>query len=89
MRTFCSWACVCLKRRTLPALMIFAVGLLLILPGCSWDSSIRDVPTLPVLESLQRATLNGNDGVWMSNDDAGRLAQWIYDVMDVTGENGQ
>ena len=86
MRTFCSWACVCLKRRTLPALLSFAVGLLLILQGCSWDSSIRDVSTLPVLESLQRATLNGNDGVWMSNDDAGRLAQWIYDV---TGENGQ
>ena len=89
LRHFCSWACVCLKRRTLPALLSFAVGLLMILPGCSWDSSARAVPTLPVLESLQRLELDGMPGIWMNSDDAGRLAQWIYDVTSVTGENGQ
>ena len=68
------------------ALLISAVVSLLILPGCSWDSSTQAVPTLPVLESLQRATLNGNDGVWMSSEDAGRLAVWIHDVTGDIGE---
>lgn len=66
-------------------LLSFAVVSLLILPGCSLPSSIP-APTLPVLTSLQRAELNGTPGVWMSSDDAGRLAQWIYDV---TGEAGR
>ena len=42
------------------------------------------MPTLPVLNSLQRLTLDGTPGVWMDDADAGRLAVWIYDV---TGTN--
>lgn len=80
-----SWGCVCLKRRTRPALLSFAAVVLMILPGCCSTSS-TPVPTLPVLTSLQRAELNGVSGVWMDSSDAGRLAQWIYDV---TGESGQ
>ena len=41
---------------------------------------------MAVLTSLQRLELNGVPGVWMDSSDAGRLAQWIYDV---TGEAGQ
>lgn len=85
LRPFCSWVCVYLKRRTRPALLSFAAVLLLMVPGCCSTSS-TPAPTLPVLTSLQRLELNGTPGVWMSSDDAGRLAQWIYDV---TGDAGQ
>lgn len=85
-RPFCRWACVCLKRRMQTALLSSAVVLLMTAQGCSWDSSTTDVPTLPVLTSLQRLELNRTPGVWMNSDDAGRLAQWIYDV---TGEAGR
>ena len=61
--------------------------LLLTAPGCSWTNSTQDqVPTLPVLASLRRLSLEGTPGLWMSEDDAGRLAVWIYDV---TGEDGR
>ena len=73
------------KNWMLPVLPISVVALLLMVPGCCSTSSIP-APTLPVLTSLQRLELNGTPGVWMSSDDAGRLAQWIYDV---TGEAGQ
>ena len=66
-------------------LLSSAVASLLMVPGCCSTSS-TPVPVLPVLTSLQRAELNGVPGVWMGSDDAGRLAQWIYDV---TGETGQ
>ena len=59
-------------------------ALVLTAQGCSSTSS--PVPTLPVLTSLQRLTLDGTPGLWMSSEDAGRLAVWIYDV---TGEDGQ
>lgn len=69
------------------ALPIFAAALLLTAQGCSSLSSTpAGIPPLPVLTSLRRATLDGMPGVWMNSDDAGRLAQWIYDV---TGEAGQ
>ena len=61
-----------------------ALALLLTVPGCCSTSSIPDMPTLPVLNSLQRLTLDGTPGVWMDDADAGRLAVWIYDV---TGTN--
>lgn len=83
---FFSSSTPCLKRCGGLALALCAVALLLMVQGCSWGSSTREVPTLPVLTSLQRLELNGTPGVWMSSDDAGRLAQWIYDV---TGEAGQ
>lgn len=86
LRLSCSLGFVCLKKLTRPALLSFAVVVLMILPGCCSLSSTPDVPTLPVLTSLQRLELNGVSGVWMNSDDAGRLAQWIYDV---TGEAGQ
>lgn len=55
--------------------------LLLTVPGCSWISSTREqIPTLPVLQSLQRATLNGVQGVWMNDADAGNLALWLEEV---------
>ena len=55
--------------------------LLLTVPGCSWTSSTQDqVPTLPVLQSLQKATLNGVPGVWMNDADAGNLALWLEEV---------
>ena len=85
-RHSCSWGCVCLKRLTRPALLSFAAVVLMILPGCCSLSSTPEVPSLPVLPTLQRLELNGTPGVWMSGDDAGQLAQWIYDV---TGEAGQ
>ena len=78
--------CVFWKRWTRPALKTSVVALLLTAQGCCLGSSTPEVPTLPVLASLQRLELNGVSGVWMNSDDAGRLAQWIYDV---TGENGQ
>lgn len=73
------------KNWMLPVLPISVVALLLMVPGCCSTSSIP-APTLPVLTSLQRAELDGVSGVWMNSNDAGQLAQWIYDV---TGEAGQ
>lgn len=64
---------------------IFAAAWLLTAQGCSSPSSTPETPPLPVLTSLQHATLGGTPGVWMNGDDAGRLALWIYDV---TGEEG-
>lgn len=61
-----------------------ALALLLTVPGCCSTSSIPGMPTLPVLTSLQRLTLNGTPGVWMDDADAGRLAVWIHDA---TGTN--
>ena len=58
----------------------FVIALLLTVPGCSWTSSTPDIPTLPVLPSLQRATLNGEMGVWMNDADAGNLALWLEEV---------
>lgn len=75
--------CVSWKSWTRPVLLSSAAVLLLTAQGCCWGSSIQEVPTLPVLTSLQRLELNGVPGVWMDSSDAGRLAQWIYDV---TGE---
>ena len=55
--------------------------LLLTAPGCSWTSSTPEqTPTLPVLKSLQRATLNGVSDVWMNDADAGNLALWLEEV---------
>lgn len=68
-----------------PVLLIFAAVWLMTAPGCCSTSSTRDIPALPVLPSLQRASLNGTMGLWMDSDDAGRLATWIHDV---TGEDG-
>ena len=66
---------------------IFVVALLLTAQGCSSLSSTpAEIPPLPVLSSLQRLEWNGREGVWMSGDDAGRLALWIYAV---TGEEGE
>lgn len=73
------------KSWMLPVLPISVVALLLMVPGCCSTSSTQ-APTLPVLTSLQRLELTGVPGVWMNSDDAGRLAQWIYDV---TGEAGR
>lgn len=84
-RLFLKPVCVFWKNWTRPPLLSFAVVLLMMVPGCCSTSSIP-APTLPVLTSLQRLELNGVPGVWMSSSDAGRLAQWIYDV---TGEAGQ
>ncbi len=66
---------------------VFAAVLLLTAQGCSLPSSTpAEIPPLPVLSSLQSMDRNGRAGVWMSSDDAGRLALWIYGV---TGENGR
>lgn len=81
----CSSSPPCLKRYGGRALALCAAVLLMMVQGCSWGSSTPEVPTLPVLTSLQRMELDGVPGVWMNNDDAGRLAVWIYDV---TGEEG-
>ena len=86
LRLFFSSSPPCLKRCGGRALALCAAVLLMMVQGCSWGSSTQEVPTLPVLTSLQRLELNGTPGVWMSSDDAGRLAEWIYDV---TGEAGQ
>ena len=72
-----------------PVLLSFAVVWLLTAQGCSSLSSTREIPTLPVLTSLQRMELNGTPGVWMNSDDAGRLAQWIYEVTGNAGESEQ
>jgi len=77
--------CVFWKSWTRPVLLSSAAVLLLTAPGCCLTSSTPVIPTLPVLPTLQRATLEGVSGVWMSSDDAGRLAQWIYEV---TGDDG-
>lgn len=75
----------CLKQHGGRALALCAAVLLMMVQGCSLGSSTQEVPTLPTLTSLQRLELDGVPGVWMSSDDAGRLAVWIYDV---TGEEG-
>ena len=72
------------KRCVAPVSMLCVTVLVLTAPGCSSGSSVAQ-PALPVLPSLQRLELNGTPGVWMSSDDAGRLALWLYDV---TGEDG-
>lgn len=82
---FSIWACACLKRRTRLALLSFAVVLLLILQGCCSSSSTPEAPPLPVLKSLQRATLEGAPGLWMNDTDAGTLASWIYAITGVSG----
>ena len=64
-------------RRVLP---ICAAALLLTAQGCSYPSSTPALPTLPVLTSLQRLTLNGTPGIWMNSSDAGTLALWICNV---------
>lgn len=73
------------KNWMLPVLPISVVALLLMVPGCCSTSSIP-APTLPVLTSLQRAELDGVSGVWMNSNDAGQLAQWIYDVTEEAGQ---
>lgn len=74
----------CWRRWVAPACVLCVIVPLLTVQGCSWDSS-GALPALPVLNSLQRLELNGEPGLWMSSDDAGRLALWLYDV---TGEDG-
>ncbi len=70
-----------------PMLPLFAVVLLMTVPGCSSASSTPDpLPGLPVLTSLQRLELNGAPGVWMNSEDAGQLAVWLHEV---TGEEGE
>lgn len=68
-----------------------ALALLLTAPGCCSTSSspgmTEDRPTLPVLTSLQRLTHDGTPGLWMSSEDAGRLAVWIYDVTGISGDD--
>lgn len=87
-----SWGLPCWKGWMRPGLPIFAVALLVTVPGCSSASSILEpdrtvqVPALPVLTSLQRLELNGTPGIWMNSDDAGRLAIWIYDVTGTQGD---
>lgn len=81
-----SWRCGCWNLRMRRARLSFVVALSLMASGCCWDSSIRETPVLPRLTSLERAERNGTPGVWMNADDAGRLAQWIFDV---TGEDGR
>lgn len=41
------------------------------------------IPSTPVLTSIRRVNLDGTDGVWMDDRDAGTLAQWIDDVEQV------
>lgn len=83
----CVWPLPCLKRCARLGAVLFAVALLLTAQGCSSPSSTpAEIPPLPVLSSLQSMDRNGRAGVWMSSDDAGRLALWIYGV---TGENGR
>ena len=65
--------------------LLFAAVWLLTAQGCSSTSSTPEGPTLPALTSLQRLEHGGTPGVWMSGSDAGRLAQWIYDVSGETG----
>ena len=67
-------SCNICGRAVLP---LSALALLLTVPGCCSTSSIQDMPTLPVLTSLQRLTLDGTPGVWMDAAAAGRLAVWI------------
>ena len=68
-----------------PLLMIFGGLLLLMLLGCSsanWAEKMQ-IPSTPVLTSIRRVNLDGTDGVWMDDRDAGTLAQWIDDVEQV------
>lgn len=62
------------------ARLLFVAALLMMVPGCCLTSSTPDIPTPPVLTSLQRLTLNGTPGVWMDSRDAGTLALWIHAV---------
>lgn len=81
-----SWDCGFWMRWMRRGLRIFVVVPLLTVQGCSWGSSTREeIPVLPLLPSLQRLEFRGTPGLWMSSDDAGRLALWIYEV---TGEAG-
>lgn len=82
---FCVSRRPCLRRCATIAVEACVIALALTAQGCSLSSS-ESVPTLPVLESLRRLSLNGTPGLWMNEDDAGRLAVWIYDV---TGEDGR
>ena len=72
-------------RRVATPLCVLALPLTA--PGCCSTSSIPDMPTLPVLNSLQRLELNGIPGVWMDDADAGRLSLWIYDVTGISGDD--
>ena len=52
-------------------------------PGaCRLSSAFyrRCAPCWKSLRRLQRATLNGELGVWMNDADAGNLALWLYEV---------
>lgn len=78
---FCGRCAPCWKSLRRFVAPVCVIALLLTVPGCSWTSSTPDrIPTLPVLTSLQRATLNGEMGVWMNDADAGNLALWLYEV---------
>lgn len=85
LQLFCRLPLSFLKPCVNGVLTVCASALLLMVAGCSWDSSTQELPTLPTLTSLQKAELDGVEGVWMDNDDAGRLSVWIYDV---TGNDG-
>ena len=62
--------------------LLFGSMLLTTVQGCSSNSSI---PAPPILTSLQRASLDGEPGLWMSDSDAGTLALWIYNVSGISG----
>lgn len=85
LRRFWSCAVGFWRWRGAGGMRLCVVVLLLTVPGCCWTSSGRGAEPLPVLTSLSRAECEGVPGVWMSSDDAGRLALWIYGV---TGEDG-
>lgn len=70
-------SCVMCGRAARP---LFVSALLLTVPGCCLTSSTQIMPTLPVLSSMQRLTLDGTPGVWMDSRDAGALALWIHAV---------
>ena len=86
LRRFCVWPRPCWIWCGVRAQAACAAVLLMMVQGCSFRSSTPEMPTLPTLTSMQRLELNGVPGLWMSSDDAGRLAVWIYDV---TGEVGK
>lgn len=79
-----SFPCASLPRRFCAGLRACALAacvsvLALTAQGCSWKSS-TPAPAAPVLLSLTPCELDGVTGLWMSDDDAGRLALWIYEV---------
>ena len=82
---FCAWRRPCLRPGARLAAGMCAAVLVMTVQGCSFPSSGAEIPPLPVLTSVRKLELNGRAGLWMSSDDAGRLALWIYDV---TGEGG-